>query len=65
MDLILNGKPYSVAQACSVEELIRLLGLDGKFAVEVNQTIVPRSQYTNLMLQQNDNIEIVQAIGGG
>lgn len=65
MDLIINGKPYSVAEVCSIEELIRLLRLDGKFAVEVNQTIVPLSQYKSLMLQQNDNIEIVQAIGGG
>jgi sulfur carrier protein len=33
--------------------------------VEVNGEIVPRSEYTARALAEGDQVEIVQAIGGG
>jgi sulfur carrier protein len=33
--------------------------------MEINQEIVPRSQYAQTALQSNDKIEVVHAIGGG
>ncbi len=65
MDLLLNGEPFSAGQTQTVADLITNLDLDGKFAIEVNQTIIPRSEYTNTNLHAGDKIEIVQAIGGG
>jgi len=47
-------------------QLIHTLGLENKrLAVEMNSTIVPRSQFETRILTQGDKIEIVQAIGGG
>lgn len=65
MDLLLNGEPFSVGQTQTVADLIASLDLDGKFAIELNQTIIPRSEYTNTTLHAGDKIEIVEAIGGG
>jgi sulfur carrier protein len=65
MEVILNGESYALEQACSIDKLVDTLQLEGKFAIEVNQTIVPRSEFTNTQLQPNDKVEIVQAIGGG
>ena len=65
MEVILNGEPHSLDPSTSIESLINSLQLDGKFAIELNQTIVPRSEFTNTQLQHGDKIEIVQAIGGG
>lgn len=65
MDLLLNGESYSADQTQTIADLVASLDLDGKFAVELNQTIIPRSEYTNTTLQAGDKIEIVQAIGGG
>ncbi len=65
MDLILNGEPITLDQTQTVADLIASLDLDGKFAIELNQTIIPRSEYTNTTLHAGDQIEIVQAIGGG
>ena len=65
MEVILNGNSHLVIHGCTVSDLINELALDGKFAIEVNQTIVPRSQYTSTKINPGDAIEIVQAIGGG
>jgi len=65
MEVLLNGDPHSIDQHCTIANLIVNLELDGKFAIEVNQNIIPRSEYPNTQLHARDEIEIVQAIGGG
>ena len=65
MKVLLNGSSYSVENNCSVVALIKNLELNGKYAVEINQTIIPRSEYSNQKINNGDKIEIVQAIGGG
>ncbi len=65
MEVLLNGDPHSIDQSCTIQNLIRDLNLDGKFAIEINQNIIPRSKYLDIKLHAGDKIEIVQAIGGG
>jgi thiamine biosynthesis protein ThiS len=65
MEVLLNGDPHSIDQNCTIETLITSLKLDGKFAIEINQSIIPRSEYLKTELLAGDKIEIVQAIGGG
>ena len=65
MEVILNGEPHTIDQTCSINELVDSLQLDGKFAIELNQNIVPRSEFIDTRIQAGDKIEIVQAIGGG
>ncbi len=65
MEVLLNGDPHSVAQNSTIENLIDNLKLEGKFAIEINQNIIPRSEFTGTQLHAGDKIEIVQAIGGG
>ena len=66
MNIILNGKPHSLAAACTISELIAQLGLSEKrLAVEVNLDIIPRSEHEAHTLQDNDKVEVVHAIGGG
>ena len=45
MKVLLNGSSYSLKDNCSLDSLIKNLELDGKYAVEINQNIIPRSQY--------------------
>ena len=56
---------HTIVNACTLNDLILELELDGKFAIEINQTIIPRSKYISTNIQPGDAIEIVQAIGGG
>jgi len=66
MEVDVNGKKVSVPAGSSLSTLIQQLSLgDSKIAVELNREIVPRSQYDSLQLHEGDQLEIVQAIGGG
>ena len=66
MNIIVNGESQSLESDASLQQLLVMLGLDGKrIAVEVNRDIVPRSDYDSYKLSENDTIEIVNAIGGG
>lgn len=66
MDIVINGEERSVPDAYTIAHLVDELNLMGKrFAVEVNEEIIPRSQYGNRRLAPGDKVEIVHAIGGG
>ncbi|MGH8461195.1 MAG: sulfur carrier protein ThiS [Stenotrophobium sp.] len=66
MQLAVNGERREIKSAATLIDLIALLDLHGKrLAVERNGEIVPRSQYAQTPLAEDDRIEIVQAIGGG
>jgi sulfur carrier protein len=65
MEVLVNGDLLTIDQASSIKDLVNVLHLDGKFAIEINQNIIPRSEYMNTEIHAGDKIEIVQAIGGG
>ncbi len=66
MNIILNGAPRDVPGACTAARLLSDLGLAGKrLALEVNNEIVPRSQFEQHQFRDGDKVEIVHAIGGG
>jgi sulfur carrier protein len=63
--ITVNGEPHEVASDLTVAELTAKLAVRGRFAVEVNGAIVPRSRHADHALATGDVIEIVKAIGGG
>ena len=66
MHITLNGESRTLTSTTSLKQLVSELGLDNKrLAIEVNQEIVPRSEYAKHLLQEADQVEIVHAIGGG
>ena len=66
MHVIVNGDAVELPADATLIDLLQMLALGStKVAVELNQTIVPRSQHALQRLQQDDCIEIVYAIGGG
>jgi len=66
MQIHVNGKPRQVADCFSLAELVETLELgEQRFAIEVNEELVPRSTFDHHQLLPGDQVEIVQAIGGG
>jgi len=66
MHISLNGEVRETLPAATIVVLIEQLQLEGKrLAVEVNEEVVPRSQYAQYRLSEGDRVEIVHAIGGG
>lgn len=66
MQIQLNGDPVQIEDGMTIQQLIIHLGLTGKrIAVERNLEIVPKSLFTQTVLAEQDQVEIVHAIGGG
>lgn len=65
MKLVVNGESKEFASEITLINLLDELKLDGRLAVEINQEIIPKSQYSERLLREGDKIEIVHAIGGG
>ncbi|MGH1537214.1 MAG: sulfur carrier protein ThiS [Gammaproteobacteria bacterium] len=66
MQIEINGKLKSVSERLTAQQLLQELGIeDKKLALEINQEIVPRSTFSNRVLQSGDKVEIIHAIGGG
>lgn len=66
MKINVNGETKQISTGSTISELIAYMDLaDKRVAVEVNQQIVPRSQYSDHKVSAGDRVEIVTAIGGG
>lgn len=64
--ITVNGEPRQIAGDYTVAMLLAEMQLAGKrIAVERNLEIVPRTQHGTTLLQDQDVLEIVHAIGGG
>ena len=62
----LNGTPYEIHDGTNLNELLNKLKIQkNKVAIEVNGEIVERKKYPSLILNKDDQVEIVQFIGGG
>jgi thiamine biosynthesis protein ThiS len=64
--LLLNGERREVAAGASLAQLIETLKLaPERIAVELNQSVVRRAEWTTTELKESDRIEIVHFVGGG
>lgn len=66
MHVFINGQARPCERGVTVAALLHDLGYTGKrVAVEINREIVPRSRHADHQLQDQDRVEVVNAIGGG
>jgi sulfur carrier protein len=62
----LNGEPYSIDGDAGLSALVEKLNLrPGRIAIELNQSVVPKAEWANVVLQPGDRVEIVNFVGGG
>tara|TARA_B100000446_G_C10372225_1_gene277075 strand:+ start:72 stop:272 length:201 start_codon:yes stop_codon:yes gene_type:complete len=66
MNITLNGDAFELDEGAKIIDLIAHLDLaDKRFAIEVNEEIISRSEHSKVTLLEGDHVEVVQAIGGG
>ena len=66
MQIYLNGEEKQIPEGLDMAGLIEMLELtDQRIAVEVNETLVPRSTFAGHPLSSEDRVEIIHAVGGG
>ena len=66
MQLRINGQIQIFPDGLTVAALLDHLTLgQRRVAVEVNRAVIPRTDHAAVCLAENDEVEIVHAIGGG
>lgn len=66
MTIILNGQPHTLDSETTLPELLSSLGLSGKpVVVELNQEAILPRNFTQTLIQPNDQLEIITLAAGG
>jgi sulfur carrier protein len=66
MQIIVNGKPQEIPGGISVVALLEFLRLDpARVAIELDGTILKRSEWPVRTLAAGARLEIVYFVGGG
>ena len=66
MKITLNGDPLEVAGPLTVSALLSQLEIDSRrVAVEHNLVVLKRALYESTMINEGDQVEIVNFVGGG
>jgi len=66
VEITLNGEPYQIDQPMTVVALLERLEIDARrVAVEHNLTIVKRQRFPDVIVDEGDQVEIVNFVGGG
>jgi len=66
MTIKLNGDPHEIPQPLSVSALLATLAIDARrVAVEHNLAVVKKAEYDTSIVNDGDEVEIVNFVGGG
>lgn len=66
MQLTVNGQLRWFAGPLTVSKLLQELNItEQRVAVEVNETIIKRINFSSHQLQDGDSLEILNFVGGG
>ncbi len=66
LTITLNGDPFELDAPMNVTELLKHLDIDvRRVAVEHNLTVMKRAAFDSTMVNEGDQIEIVNFVGGG
>ena len=66
MTIRLNGEPYEIAAPLTISALLATLDIDPRrVAVEHNLVVIKRDRYDTTIVDNGDEMEIVNLVGGG
>ena len=66
MTVTVNGHPRTIVEDASIAALLAELGLaESRVAVEVNASVIRKSNWPATALKENDRVEVVNFVGGG
>ena len=66
MEILVNGEKISLPEDSNIEDLIVHLGYQSqRIAIEINESIIPKSNHSSFLLKDLDKVEVINAVGGG
>jgi sulfur carrier protein len=64
--IVINGEEHEIPSEKNLDALLDILELEKRsIAIELNQNLIPKSEWENHIIKSGDKIEIVQFVGGG
>lgn len=61
----INGEKVNTS-GCTISEMLVNQGYDSKkVVVEINLNIIPKEDFDNTVIEENDSIEVLSFVGGG
>ena len=63
--VLINQQSHLLPPGATLADAIALVGIQPPFAAAINMEFVPRGQYPERLLQNNDAIELIAPITGG
>ena len=65
MRIIVNQVAYELPSKSMVSDALALINAKPPYAVAVNLNFVPKTQYAQFALNENDQIEVIAPVTGG
>jgi sulfur carrier protein len=65
MRIIVNQIEYELPHQSVISDALSLIEAKPPFAVAVNMNFVPKTQYDQFSLNENDQIEVITPVTGG
>lgn len=65
MRVVINQMAHELPEGCSLEAALQVAGFKPPFAVAINLTFVPKTQYSHTALKPGDTVEVISPITGG
>ena len=66
MNIHVNGERLELPFNSNIKDLVVFLGFQNqRIALEVNELIIPKSKYSTFLLNDNDKVEVINAVGCG
>ncbi len=64
--IYVNGNPEQIIPHKSIQDLLDTMNFTNEYiAVAINRICIPRSLFSNRVVQENDQIEILSPMSGG
>ncbi|MFJ3301800.1 sulfur carrier protein ThiS [Streptomyces sp. NPDC086549] len=66
MNISVNGERREIAPGTALDTLVKsLTAAPGGVAAALNETVVPRAQWSATALSEGDRVEVLTAVQGG
>lgn len=66
VQFLLNGEKKELPKGSSLQTLVDDLKMTGQaMAIAVNRQVITRQKWSEYQLKDNDQVDVVRAIGGG
>ncbi len=66
MNISVNGEPRDVRPGTALDTVVRSLTTSPSgVAAALNETVVPRAQWSSTSLSEGDRVEVLTAVQGG